>query len=114
MRCDSLEKDVDSTANTAAAAEYCRRPNKKEPIQYVQWNQGEDRWLCTLLLQKGWRIEYVALSDAYTNAPTDLGEFFNQRRRWGPSTVFNIWDLVKDLKEVSFKNDYISKGYRTL
>ena len=67
---------------------------------YVQWNQGEDRWLCTLLLQKGWRIEYVALSDAYTNAPTELGEFFNQRRRWGPSTVFNIWDLVKDLKDV--------------
>ena len=29
-------------------------------------NQGEDRWLCTLLLQQGWRVEYSAASDAFT------------------------------------------------
>lgn len=30
---------------------------------------GEDRWLCTLLLQQGYRVEYCAASDALTYAP---------------------------------------------
>ena len=30
---------------------------------------GEDRWLCTLLLQEGYRVEYCAASDALTYAP---------------------------------------------
>ena len=33
---------------------------------YVQYDQGEDRWLCTLLLQRGWRVEYSAASNAFT------------------------------------------------
>ena len=36
------------------------------PLDYVQYDQGEDRWLCTLLLQQGWRVEYSAASDAFT------------------------------------------------
>lgn len=39
---------------------------------------GEDRWLCTLLLKQGWRVEYNAASDAYTNAPEDFKELYNQ------------------------------------
>jgi len=56
---------------------------------------GEDRWLSTLLLQRGYRVEYVAASDAFTYAPETFHEFFNQRRRWGPSTIANIVDLIK-------------------
>ena len=37
-----------------------------EPRHFVQYDQGEDRWLCTLLLQRGWRVEYSAASDSYT------------------------------------------------
>ena len=33
-----------------------------EPKHFVQYDQGEDRWLCTLLLQQGWRVEYSAAS----------------------------------------------------
>lgn len=39
---------------------------------------GEDRWLCTLMLKQGWRVEYNAASDAYTNAPQEFKEFYNQ------------------------------------
>ena len=39
---------------------------------------GEDRWLCTLMLKQGWRVEYNAASDAYTNAPEDFKELYNQ------------------------------------
>lgn len=38
----------------------------ERPRDFVQYDQGEDRWLCTLLLQRGWRVEYSAASDAYT------------------------------------------------
>ena len=71
--------------------------------------QGEDRWLCTLLLQMGFRVEYCSVSDSYTHCPTEFNEFFNQRRRWVPSTVANIWDLLRNnIKTTMRMNDNIS------
>ncbi|KHJ44104.1 Chitin synthase [Trichuris suis] len=78
---------------------------------YIQYDQGEDRWLCTLLLQRGYRVEYCAASDALTFAPEGFNEFFNQRRRWIPSTVANIIDLLADYKNVIRLNDSISIWY---
>lgn len=72
---------------------------------------GEDRWLCTLLLQQGWRVEYNAASDAYTNAPQDFKEFYNQRRRWGPSTMANTIDLLGSGSLTSQRNSSISKPF---
>uniref|UniRef100_A0A0C9RWL3 chitin synthase n=1 Tax=Fopius arisanus TaxID=64838 RepID=A0A0C9RWL3_9HYME len=78
---------------------------------YVQYDQGEDRWLCTLLLQRGYRVEYSAASDAYTHAPEGFNEFYNQRRRWVPSTMANIMDLLMDAKRTIKINDNISMPY---
>ncbi len=69
------------------------------------------RWLCTLLLQRGYRVEYSAASDAYTHCPEGFNEFFNQRRRWVPSTIANIFDLLYDYKRVVKINDNISIPY---
>ncbi|VDI11124.1 chitin synthase [Mytilus galloprovincialis] len=79
--------------------------------EHVQYDQGEDRWLCTLLLKKGWKIEYCAESDSYTFAPEGFYEFFNQRRRWTPSTMANILDLIENYKEVTKNNQNISFLY---
>nr|KAG5696125.1 hypothetical protein BaRGS_026484 [Batillaria attramentaria] len=51
-----------------------------EPGHFLQYDQGEDRWLCTLLLQQGYRVDYAAAADAWTYAPEGFNEFFNQRR----------------------------------
>nr|CDJ87433.1 Fungal chitin synthase domain containing protein [Haemonchus contortus] len=83
----------------------------EEPLDYIQYDQGEDRWLCTLLLQRGYRVEYCAASDALTFAPEGFNEFFNQRRRWIPSTIANIIDLLKDYKNVVRVNESISIWY---
>ena len=80
-------------------------------MHYVQYDQGEDRWLCTLLLQRGYRVEYSAASDAYTHAPEGFNEFFNQRRRWVPSTIANIFDLLMNYKATVKMNDNISVPY---
>ncbi|XP_043252423.1 chitin synthase chs-2 [Colletes gigas] len=82
-----------------------------EAKHYVQYDQGEDRWLCTLLLQRGYRVEYSAASDAYTHAPEGFNEFYNQRRRWVPSTIANIMDLLMDAKRTIKINDNISLPY---
>ncbi|XP_073785916.1 chitin synthase chs-2 isoform X2 [Danio rerio] len=82
-----------------------------EASHYIQYDQGEDRWLCTLLLQQGWRVEYNAASDAYTNAPQDFKEFYNQRRRWGPSTMANTIDLLGSGQLTAQRNSSISKLY---
>ena len=82
-----------------------------EALHYVQFDQGEDRWLCTLILQRGYRVEYCAASDAWTHAPEGFNEFFNQRRRWVPSTIANIIDLLLDAKNVVKVNDSISRWF---
>ncbi|KAL8601460.1 hypothetical protein ACOMHN_000402 [Nucella lapillus] len=82
-----------------------------EARHYVQYDQGEDRWLCTLLLQQGYRVEYCAASDSFTNAPEGFYEFYNQRRRWTPSTLANIMDLLLSWKDITKKNQDISKLY---
>ena len=81
------------------------------PEHFVQYDQGEDRWLCTLLLQRGYRVEYSAASDAYTHCPTGFNEFFNQRRRWVPSTIANIFDLLRNYKATVKINENISLPY---
>ncbi|KAA8578482.1 hypothetical protein FQN60_007052, partial [Etheostoma spectabile] len=78
---------------------------------YIQYDQGEDRWLCTLLLKQGWRVEYSAAADAYTNAPEEFKEFYNQRRRWVPSTMANIVDLLGSATLISQKNPSMSRPY---
>ena len=72
---------------------------------------GEDRWLCTLLLQQGWHVEYCAASDAFTQAPTGFEEFFKQRRRWMPSTMANILDLLVSWRATIQRNAYVTFSY---
>ncbi|KAK6623467.1 hypothetical protein RUM43_009319 [Polyplax serrata] len=83
----------------------------EEARHYVQYDQGEDRWLCTLLLQRGYRVEYSAASDAYTHCPETFSEFYTQRRRWIPSTLANIVDLLNNYKHTVRINNDISLLY---
>ena len=46
-----------------------------------------------------------------TYAPEGFYEFYNQRRRWSPSTMANIFDLLKHWKNVTQTNEDISKLY---
>lgn len=57
------------------------------------------------------RIEYCAASDSYTHAPEGFGEFYTQRRRWAPSTMANIMDLLGEYKRTVKVNADISKPY---
>ncbi|XP_052079567.1 chitin synthase chs-2-like [Mytilus californianus] len=82
-----------------------------KPRHYLQYDQGEDRWLCTLLLKNGMKIEYTAESDAYTFVPEGFYKFYNQRRRWTPSTIANILDLLISWKEITEENNNISVLY---
>ncbi|CAI9738742.1 Hypothetical predicted protein [Octopus vulgaris] len=82
-----------------------------EAKHHVQYDQGEDRWLCTLLLQEGSRVEYCAASDALTYCPENFNEFFKQRRRWAPSTMANIIELLVDWRHVREVNSSISLPY---
>lgn len=95
--------------DTNVMHKYTTKPT--EAIHYLQYDQGEDRWLCTLLLQQGWRVEYCAASDAYTHCPESFEEFYTQRRRWGPSTIANIIELLNDYKRTVEKNENISRLY---
>nr|CAI5838117.1 unnamed protein product [Callosobruchus analis] len=71
----------------------------EEAKHFVQYDQGEDR------------VEYSAASDAYTKCPEGFNEFYNQRRRWMPSTTANILDLLNDRDHIVKVNDNISWLY---
>ncbi|XP_062604879.1 chitin synthase chs-1-like [Saccostrea cucullata] len=106
--CFSLFRGSALLANNVMKT-YTRLPT--EAAHHVQYDQGEDRWLCTLLLKQKYRIEYCAASDALTFAPEGFYEFYNQRRRWAPSTMANILDLLLDGNNVRKSNQNISRPY---
>jgi chitin synthase len=76
--------------------------------EFLTKDMGEDRWLCTLLIEKGWRLEYAALSENSTFCPDNFNEFFNQRRRWVPSTVANLLQLITSARSITSGNDSVS------
>ncbi|VDI05627.1 chitin synthase [Mytilus galloprovincialis] len=82
-----------------------------EDSRFVQYDRNGDRWLCTLLLKQGWKVEYCAESDAYTFAPERFSEFYDQRRRWIPYTLAYILDIILDWKKVTKINENISFLY---
>ena len=73
---------------------YATPPSK--PRHHVQYDQGEDRWLCTLMLQRGWRIEYSAASDSFTGKPTPVSQSVSDC-----ITHSRIPQLVRTLSTVS-------------
>jgi len=56
-------------------------------------------------------VEYCAAADASTYAPETFKEFYNQRRRWIPSTLANMMDLMSDYHRTVMVNDNISYLY---
>ncbi|KAL4234691.1 hypothetical protein ACF0H5_006332 [Mactra antiquata] len=86
---------------------YTKKPTKA--LHYIQFEQGEDRWLCTLLLQQGYKVDYCAGADAKTFAPESFNDFFIQRRRWAPSTLANIFDLLLSWRYTVNQNADISR-----
>ena len=102
-----------------------------QPKHYIYYDLGEDRWLTNLLFQQGWRVEYSAVSgkflfdknnsnkyliihsliDSYTACPESFKEFYNQRKRWNPSTLANYFVLLSNYKRVIKNNNDMSIFY---
>ena len=68
------------------------------------YDLGEDLWLCMMIIQRGWRVRYCALSDVFTQCPEELSEFLKQRRRWTVSGTVNI------LRVLYYWHSYVRHG----
>ena len=79
-----------------------------DAFEFLTKDMGEDRWLCTLLVKNGWRLEYCAVSEDLTYCPDDFDEFFRQRRRWVPSTIANLMLLISEAWNITKNNDTVS------
>lgn len=97
FRCSALAMVLDEYSSEVIGAS-----------EFLMKDMGEDRWLCTLLIKKGWRLEYCAISEDQTYCPTEFGEFFKQRRRWIPSTIANLLQIMTEAMSITRRNDSIS------
>ena len=57
---------------------------------FLKYEMGEDRLLCTLLLCAGTLIKYCPLANSDTHCPRTFQGLFLQRRRWIVSTFANM------------------------
>ena len=97
FRCSALQKCLDTYSE-----------NVNNAYEFLTKDMGEDRWLCTLLIEKGWRLDYCSISSNKTYCPVDFDEFFKQRRRWIPSTIANLWLLISSAKQLTHENTSIN------
>ena len=100
FRCSSLKMVLDEYSTEATGAS-----------EFLMKDMGEDRWLCTLLIRKGLRLEYCAISEDLTYCPMEFDEFFKQRRRWILSTIANLVAMVSESNIITRGNDSISILY---
>ncbi|BFZ23575.1 hypothetical protein BsWGS_26614 [Bradybaena similaris] len=85
---------------------YCKKVESS--LDFLTKDMGEDRWLCTLMVQSGWRIEYCAASENSTNCPSEFEEFFKQRRRWIASTLANLMLIIREWQYIALFNHQVS------
>ena len=97
FRCSALRSVLDTYSTEVTSAS-----------EFLTKDMGEDRWLCTLLVENGWKLEYCPTSENYTHCPESFDEFFKQRRRWIPSTVANLSLLITQASKVTKKNIDVS------
>ena len=97
FRCEALESILDAYSSEVAGA-----------LEFLEKDMGEDRWLCTLLIQKGWQLEYCAISENFTNCPQSFNEFYKQRRRWISSTLANLYLLITQAVSITEANDSVT------
>eukprot|EP00043_Microstomoeca_roanoka_P012335 m.119170 g.119170 ORF g.119170 m.119170 type:complete len:1665 (-) comp15462_c2_seq1:532-5526(-) len=87
----------------------------KSPVnrafEFLTKDMGEDRWLCTLLVVRGWRLEYCAAAKDKTYCPDSIEVFFNQRRRWIVSTMANMWEILRLSGDAVKRNASVSYAY---
>lgn len=74
--------------------EYSRIPNNSNLYEINCLELGEDRYLTTLLVSKGYRIVYVQEAIAKTAVPDSISYLITQQRRWFQSTFFNQIELL--------------------
>ncbi|XP_061191089.1 uncharacterized protein LOC133199272 [Saccostrea echinata] len=96
-RCSAIKDIVPTYASSVERA-----------FDFLIKDMGEDRWLCTLMVQSGWRIEYCAASENETYCPEEFEEFYKQRRRWIASTLANIISLIKEWNLIRLLNHRVS------
>ncbi|XP_019626114.1 PREDICTED: chitin synthase 1-like [Branchiostoma belcheri] len=95
-RCSAIRKCVSTYATKAEKAE-----------DFLMKDMGEDRWLCTLMIERGYRLVYTSIAENSTFVPVSFNDFFNQRRRWGPSTIANQVELMRKWCKV-VRNPHVS------
>lgn len=83
-------------------------------VESLKFDMGEDRMLCTLLIQKGATLEYAPSAHALTFCPEEFKELFNQRRRWICSTIANLVHLIANATDISAKSDRIGLPFIVL
>ncbi|XP_063421659.1 uncharacterized protein LOC134706559 [Mytilus trossulus] len=74
-------------------------------------DNGEDRWMCTLLMLKGWKLRYSSNARNTTFCPEDTYEFMKQRRRWLLSDYANAVLVIRKLRALVSTNDAFSYLY---
>ena len=98
FRCSALKDVLEKYSSEAKTA-----------TEFLMKDMGEHRWLCTLLIKAGWRLEYCAISSDETYCPVEFGEFYKQRRRWIPSTVANLAMIIfAESMKITRGNDSVS------
>ena len=101
---DSALKSADTTDSVLATYS----SSVDNGFDFLTKDMGEDRWLCTLLIKAGWRLEYSAVSADSTYCPDSFEEFYKQRRRWIPSTIANLALVISDWYKITSNNDSIT------
>ncbi|XP_062583461.1 uncharacterized protein LOC134245205 [Saccostrea cucullata] len=74
-------------------------------------DNGEDRWMCTLMMKEGWNLRYSYHGKNTTFCPEETEEFMKQRRRWLLSDFANAAVVARNLPQLMRNNTAFTMVY---
>ncbi|XP_046337780.2 uncharacterized protein LOC124119335 [Haliotis rufescens] len=82
-----------------------------KPWDVFTKDTGEDRWMCTLMMLRGWKLQYSNFAYNGTYCPDTVEEFIKQRRRWILSDFANSLMVFRNLPQLIRSNGCFSVIY---
>ncbi|CAI9728459.1 Hypothetical predicted protein [Octopus vulgaris] len=103
------DKNIGGACGRTSPIGHCNTPVVW--YQKFEYAKGEDRWLCTLMMLKGWKLEYSSYSHNSTFCPDTFLEFLKQRKRWVLSEMSNLILVFGNIRRLTQNNSTFTLIY---
>ncbi|GAV06231.1 hypothetical protein RvY_16252 [Ramazzottius varieornatus] len=79
--------------------------------EFIQFRLGNEQWLCSLMVKKGYKVEYCAAVDVMLHVPETFAAYIKETQRDVPLQLAAMADIVGQYSNVLHRNEHVTIIY---